>query len=143
MKEVRDASIGYPERAYAKWLVLHHMWSRLAPLVRTRSSAELLIEVCEGNLKPLKPLWQANITIFRAALTFYRKKKKRGHGERATDVSSFFKRKGLPLEFERYLKNGGKSFRRSFDRRWAVFEDQLRSMDERHSKPKTSAATAH
>jgi hypothetical protein len=38
MREVRYASAGYPERAYAKWLILHCVWSRLAPLLRGRSS---------------------------------------------------------------------------------------------------------
>ena len=127
MREVRYASAGYPERAYAKWLILHYMWSRLAPVLRVRSMMRMFLDAAEGNLAPLRPLWQANEAAFRAALSFYRRK--RGHGERAADVSTFFKRKGLLPDFERYLHNAGRNVRRMLDRRWDHFEALLRAMD--------------
>jgi hypothetical protein len=83
---------------------------------------------CERDFAPLAPLLQANNTAFRAALALYRQD--RGRGERAADVSTFFKRKGLLPEFERYLRLGGKKFRRTFDRRWERFEALLSAMDD-------------
>jgi hypothetical protein len=128
MREVRNASAGYPERAYAKWLILHYVWSRIAPTLRTRSMMMRFLHACEGDLAPLRPLWEANNTAFRAALSLFRQE--RGRGERAADVSTFFKRKNLLPEFERYLRLGGKNFRRTFDRRWERFEALLTAMDD-------------
>lgn len=137
MREVRDASKGYPERAYAKWLVLHYMWSRLAPTIRTRSMMRSFLDACEGNFRPLRPLWEANKTAFQAALAFFRRN--RGKGERAADVSTFFKHKGRVPEFERYLQTGGRKLRRTLDRRWKRFETLLIEMDE---QPKAKASAA-
>jgi hypothetical protein len=138
MREVRYASAGYPERAYAKWLILHYMWSRLAPALRARSMVMSFVQACERNLPPLRPLWEANNTAFRAALALYRQK--RGQGERAADVSTFFKRKGRLPEFELYLKNDGRNFRRTFDRRWRNFEALLAAMDNQRLQVKVARA---
>jgi hypothetical protein len=86
------------------------------------------LRTCEGNFAPLRPLLEANNTAFRAALAYYRQE--RGRGERATDVSTFFKRRGLSAELERFLERGGKRFRRTFDRRWERFESLLTAMEE-------------
>jgi hypothetical protein len=127
MYEVSYASRGYPERAYAKWLVLHHMWSRLAPLVRSRSRAMLFRECSEKGLEPNLPLSQAIRTIFRAALAFYRANK--GSGERAIDVSTFFQRKSLADQFESYLQGRpGRAFQQTFERRWRKFATTLNAM---------------
>jgi AIPR protein len=139
MREVRHASSGYPERAYAKWLVLHYMWSRLTQIIQPRSMKMVFLEASQRNLKPMELLWHANNTAFRAALTFYRKN--RGSGERATDVSTFFKKKGRLPEYERYLQSEGKHFRVTVDRSWSRFETLLRSANEGHPKSKPAFAT--
>jgi hypothetical protein len=95
MREVRYASIGYPERADAKWLILHYVWWRLAPVLRARASMMFFVKACEGKLALLNALWEANNAAFRAALGLYRQE--RGRGERATDVSTFFRQKNLPI----------------------------------------------
>jgi hypothetical protein len=138
MREVGYASKGYPERAYAKWLVLHLLWSQLGPLVRSRAMAKLFRECSEGNLRPMGPLNGAIQSVFRAALTFYRRSK--GKGERAIDVSTFFKRKSLSADFERYFHRAGRDFHRTFGRRWKRFESQLRAMDEERPGTRTGAA---
>jgi hypothetical protein len=53
----------------------------------------IFLHACEGNLAPLKSLLEANNTAFRAALALYRQE--RDKGERAADVSTFFKRKAF------------------------------------------------
>ncbi len=39
MQQVTARSKGYPQRGYAKWLVLGFLWSRLAPIIRSQRSA--------------------------------------------------------------------------------------------------------
>jgi len=121
--EVRHRSKGYPERAYATWLVLQFMWSRVAPLIRSRALADAFREASERHSSPVGYLSDAIDTIFRAALSFYRHKK--GKGEKAIDVSTFFKRKGLGPDFEAYLRASGREFNRTFKKRIQRFEDKL------------------
>jgi AIPR protein len=139
MREVKYASAGYPERAYAKWLILHYMWSRVAPMIRTRSMMAAFLRACERNLAPLKPLYQANIVSFRAALVFFRRA--RGKGERAADVSTFFKKKGLVPEFEQFLRRAGKGFRQKLDRKWGRFDALLVALDAERLRGKSTRTT--
>jgi hypothetical protein len=125
MREVGYQSRGYPERAYAKWLVLHHLWSHLEPIVRSRAGATAFREACERNDSPMWPLSQAILSVYRGALAFYRKTK--GKGEKAVDVSTFFKRTKLSPEFDRFLRGSGLSFHRIFKKRWKQFEKQVKS----------------
>jgi hypothetical protein len=64
--------------------------------------------------------------MFRAALTFYRYKK--GPGEKAIDVSTFFKRKSLGPEFETYLRGRGRAFNKTSEKRLNRFEAELRKV---------------
>src|SRR5207249_3606246 len=85
---------GYPERAYAKWLVTHFVWQRLNKILRSR----LLKDVFAAE--ELDSFYRACDAAFKAALAFYRAR--RGRGETAIDVSTFFQRRGLHTEFERF-----------------------------------------
>jgi AIPR protein len=126
MREVGYASKRFPERSYAKWLVLHCLWARLAPLVRSQSGAMSFRECSERDLAANWRLNQAIHTMFRAALGFYRHN--RGAGERAVDVSSFFKRKSRAHELEKYLRGPGRRFRKTFERRWTRFEGEFKAL---------------
>ena len=53
---------------------------------------------------------------------------------------AFFKRKGLVNDFERYLNNGGKSFRRLLDKRLARFDELMAAMYSEPRKAKGAAA---
>jgi hypothetical protein len=99
--------------------------------------ADAFLTSCQRLLEPVNPLSRANIVAFRAALAFYRYK--RGKGERAQDVSTFFKKKGLADDFDHFLRNGGRAYRKDLEKKWARFESLLTEMAE---KPKTKAATA-
>jgi hypothetical protein len=138
MKEVRLASKGYPERAYAKWLVLNYVWSRLAPTVRAKSTALSFIHACEKRSDGVVSLQEANGVAFRAALAYF--KKTRGKGERAADVSSFFKHKGLPGAFNTFLVGEGARFRQTFDKHWIKFERDLAASDLYPKKSKAATA---
>jgi hypothetical protein len=113
MKEVSYCARGYPERAYAKWVVLNFVWSQLAPALRGKSALEAFRQSCERQRhEVVVPLSRAIDRVFRAALAFYRAK--RGKGATALDVSTFFKRKKLDREFARYWTSSRNSHRGSF-----------------------------
>lgn len=121
LREVGYAARGYPERAYAKWLVLNFVWAILEPLCRGRSGAETFWLACErddGNV--VSPLLRAIAAVFKAALRFFRAK--RGTGEMAIDVSSFFRRRNLHKEFARYWRGSRNDARGAFAVAWRNFE---------------------
>jgi hypothetical protein len=102
MRQVEYEARGYPERAYAKWLVLRFLWARTGALFRSRSDAARFCHICERDLWELSALLAAINHVYRAALRFYRVK--RGTGARGIDVSSFFRRRGLLREFEAFWR---------------------------------------
>jgi hypothetical protein len=123
MRLVSYASRGFPERAYAKWLVLHHVWGYLQPLVRSHSGAQQFRRNYERDTAAIAPLIKAIGVAFVSSLNFYRAK--RGKGPTALDVSSFFRRKGLVAEFENFWRGAGKPFRIKFRKKWTTFEKRL------------------
>jgi hypothetical protein len=125
MREVGYAAKGYPERAYAKWLVLRFMWGHLQRHVRSRASAEAFTRLSERNGQPLLLLNRACNHAFRGALAFFRKR--RGKGERAQDVSTFFQRKGLEEDLARFWAGSGNPVRGSFRIAWLRFEHAFRA----------------
>jgi len=124
MREVSYAAKGYPERAYAKWLVLNAIWPRFSILVQSRAARETFKRIWERNEKPLWSLLQANDAMFRAALQFYRSK--RGKGATAQDISTFFKRRKLHRDFDRFWAGARNSHRGRFKRAWRRFEGRLK-----------------
>jgi len=120
-REVSYAARGYPERAYAKWLVLNFMWEQLAPIVRARAGAEAFRAVCERGGAPA--LTRAIDASFIAALRFYRAK--RGRGQKAADVSTFFKRRGLHKTFGKFWRGSGNASRGAFRAAWTRYQRRL------------------
>lgn len=113
MREVSYAARGYPERAYAKWLVLNFMWTWLEPLCRTRARADAFRLACKHYKESVvNPLWRLNDAAFTAALRFYRSK--RGTGSKAIDVSTFFQRRKLHNEFAKYWRGSANKSRSAF-----------------------------
>src|SRR5438093_192090 len=62
--------------------------------------------------------------VFKAALQFYRAR--RGKGAKATDVSTFFKRKNLHVDFESFWQGSTNQRRGAFKRSWARYEKEFR-----------------
>lgn len=90
MKQVQNAARGYPERSYAKWLVLHFAWGLLESKISSGMGERKFRYVCEhNNWRILASINKLLANVFRAALKFYRAN--RGSGESATDISNFFK----------------------------------------------------
>lgn len=111
MRQVNKVSRGYPERGYAKWVVLHFAWKKIRHIIDNEDLGKRFQYACENEDNAvLKHLRKALNDIFNAVLKFYRVK--RGRGKKALDVSTFFKRSGLHNEFDTFWnssKNGYKN----------------------------------
>jgi hypothetical protein len=104
MREVQYAARGYPERAYAKWLVLNFIWDQIGSDINSGYSERRFRYACEhGTYKVLSHLNRVLTYTFRAALNFYRLK--RGEGEKAKDPSTFFQRNKLDVAFKIYWRS--------------------------------------
>lgn len=124
MREVGYAARGYPERAYAKWLVLNFVWTSFEPVSRKRVTAEAFRNACERDTaRVVTPLLRAIDAVFAAALRFYRGK--RGSGQKAIDVSTFFQRRNLHKEFGKHWRGSGNISRTAFNRASAKFRKAL------------------
>jgi len=112
---------GYPERAYAKWVVTNFVWQRLQPILNTRHQREVFRRQCERW--EFSSLWKSCNAVFKNAIAFYRVR--RGKGEKAADVSTFFQRRSLHREFERFWRSTPTQYRSQFKSAWTRFKDEL------------------
>lgn len=111
----RNAS-GYPDRSYAKWVVLNALWTRIGETLCKRQLANALRLECERGR------WNRNLDkaielLYLSALSSYRANK--GVGATAVDVSNFFYRANLAAAFEKF-------WRSSLNTRRAAVSDTLK-----------------
>lgn len=123
-KHVSRTAKGYPERAYAKWLVLHFVWQRLSPVLKSKALKQLFRTESERGL--FEPLSKAVNVAFKAASAYYRAN--RGVGAKQVDPSSFFKRNGHHVEFEKFWVRPANLHRASFAKAFAGFAKQLNDL---------------
>lgn len=116
LREVNYVSRGYPERAYAKWLVINFVWSHLQKQLLSRSQQMTFYKENETWSSTSKSLLKVIEVVFRAVLDFYRQN--RGKGEKAIDVSSFFHRVRLHIRFKNYWTSSSNKHRTRFKRAW-------------------------
>jgi len=130
MREVSWSSKGKPERAYAKWLVLNAVWSRVEPLLRGAPRRRAFRKICEKqHIDGIAPLSKAIDLCFMEALRFFRES--RGSGESAIDVSAFFKsRKNLQKDFAKFLKEASESRRQAIEKALAGFKVAVDTFEE-------------
>jgi hypothetical protein len=117
---------GYPERGYAKWLVLHFLWHDLEADIR-RQGARFRLASEMADWPVVNPLEHAIDAVFVAALHFYRQN--RGRGPTATDVSTYFKRRDLHTGFETFWRRGPKTARERFTRSRRQFLTALKDVE--------------
>ena len=125
LRKATDVSKGYPERGYAKWLVMHFAWSELGELIDAKPMA--FREACERptrNEALNGALKSALNAVFVVALQFY--KKKRGTGPQAQDISTFFNRRTVDQEFVDYWAGPDNKQRRKFESAVAKVEKALK-----------------
>ena len=120
MRAVSYTARGYPERAYAKWLVINFMWSHLKPQLFARSKQDMFRRENESYTPTFWAISKAISVAFRAVLSFYRAK--RGKGAKAIDVSTFFQRRKLNTDFAKFWRGSANSHRSAFKRAWKRFE---------------------
>ena len=104
------AARGYPERAYAKWVVTNFVWKRLEKILNSRALKQFFAREYERHY--YEPLVRACHAAYKGVMAFYRDR--RGKGETAADVSTFFQRRGLAYDFEKFWPQGPRSSRNTF-----------------------------
>ena len=120
-KHVSKQARGFPERAYAKWLVIHFLWQRLSPALGKKALRQLFASSSESGLSPT--LCRAANIVFVAASAYYRDN--RGTGAKQVDPSGFFKRTGHHTKFERFLAQRNNKHRGRFTKAFLMFERGL------------------
>lgn len=131
MREVTYCARGYPERGYAKWMVLGFMWNELKGIVRAAHQAEAFRVACERQLDVVVwPLSSAIEKAFVAATKYYRMN--RGKGAKAEDPSRFFRgKRGRDKEFADFWFSQANKGRRGFDKHIAKM---VAGLNEQHRK---------
>ena len=115
MRQVGGSSKGKPSRAYAKWMVLNLVWSKLAPLLRSANANRAFRAMCEEKDDALlSPLDKFIDRVFVAALRYYKVHK--GRGETEVDISQFFRNtKGHHKAFASFWEKKGNPDRKKGD----------------------------
>lgn len=116
MRAVTFVAKGYPERGYAKWLVLNFMWSKVGPILRSTRQSLFFQQACYRKVTDIeKPLGQAIGKAFVSGRRFYMQN--RGKGVKAEDVSRFFKnRTRLHRKFQEFWNDPQNTSKKQFDR---------------------------
>jgi hypothetical protein len=115
---------GYPDRAYAKWLVLNFLWSKVGPLLRVKLAADHFRDICEHDRWD-SALDDATKVVYAVVMGFFRDK--RGRGAQAVDVSNFFYRPHLHRRFASYWNGRKNRHRGRFQKKLKVFGASLRA----------------
>ncbi|HEY0701300.1 MAG TPA: AIPR family protein [Candidatus Acidoferrales bacterium] len=120
---VKNNASGFPDRAYAKWLVLHFVWKRLSKALLQKGVSTAFRSECERN-RWNRHLDTAVSQIYLATLKFY--KTKRGKGAKAVDISNFFYRSKQHLAFETFWLSKANNRRTKVKRNLARFLDEMK-----------------
>lgn len=121
---VKYVGAGYPDRAYAKWHVLHFVWHLAGPALRTRAVTDYFISECERKRWPTALLTLTE-QAYLGMLAFYRET--RGRGAEAVDISNFFYRPHQHEAFEAYWRSTKNRRRPKVKRALARFAGELRA----------------
>jgi AIPR protein len=127
LREVTSVSRGYPERAYAKWIVMHFLWSQIGDIIDSRPVA--FRRACEQKWKNpalFDQLDRAVASAFKVALQLYRRE--RGTGPTALDVSTYFNRREVHIAFKKHWIGPDNKQRPTFERAVAKFQEALKEV---------------
>ncbi len=124
-------SRGVSRRGYAKWVVLHFLWSRVSAHLSGPRRRDQFIRSVEGFdwwSPRLKPLCTAINAIFGAADRFYYRQ--RSVDGDVLDDSLFYKRRGQHTSFEAFWRTGKHPHRQRFNAALAKFAVRLEEADD-------------
>jgi hypothetical protein len=128
MRQIQYVAHGRPERAYAKWLVLNFIWKEICKAVETGEGEKKFRAVCEEYYSyALSPLQRAISGTFRAALAFFRSA--RGKGEKAMDISTFFRLTKLDYRFADFWMSSKNSQRNNVNQGFKLFRERLNEVE--------------
>jgi hypothetical protein len=118
------------ERAYARWLALHFVWSQVREIIGRNPGRELFLRIAERPTfyDALIGLDRFIDWVFYATSSFYRAK--RGKGSEAQDPSAYFKHANLHQQFQKYWYSGANRFRGRARKALRKFQSDLRMFDE-------------
>jgi hypothetical protein len=120
-KHVSQQARTFPERGYAKWVVLHFMWQHLSPVLGPKALKRAFRIESESGLVP--GLSRAVNAAYKGASAYYRAN--RGSGAKQIDPSSFFKHADHHIEFEKFWERRDNKHRSEFSRAWSTFEERM------------------
>jgi hypothetical protein len=130
MREVSRVASGVPERVYAKWLVLHFMWSRLSTVIRGNQKSRAFRVSCEKKSPLLlEPLRRALEEVAVEAMKYYRAN--RSDGGFPLDISQFFKnRKGHHTAFSAHWGSVGANRKQAFEKSLGKIQEAIASFED-------------
>jgi hypothetical protein len=112
------------EFKYAKWLASHAIFDMVHDTLSSKDMSLKFRTACERNdMRALGPLKDIIYTVFRAVISFYRKK--RGNGKDQTDWPTFVKASNQHKAFANYWRSGEKSRRKTVGRKLKAFQRRL------------------
>jgi AIPR protein len=144
LREVNRHARGDRDRGNAKWLVLHVVWGRVSPAVRSGAAGEVFTRATERN-DFIEHLSKGINAVFDAVKQFYRTNKGNAvraaghegdarfaagwHRKQVVDVPTFFKRRGLHTEFATFWSDSEaqRRFDRIMDRFGSALKQELLS----------------
>ena len=120
---------------YAKWSVMHFIWSEIGNELRRHSLQTSFLyatEREESHWKVLQPLYKGFGQLYQAALAFYRANKKTKDGL-LLDPSTFFKYRGRHRQFQKFWASGENSRRSATSDQLRRFIKDLKEVDVRNA----------
>jgi hypothetical protein len=120
-RHVAQQAKGFPERGYAKWVVLHFTWEQMSSVLRKKALKRVFCTVSESALFP--ELSKAVNAVYKGTSAYH--KANRGLRAKQIDPSSFFKRTEHHIEFKRFWGRRVNRHRQEFTKAWAAFEQRI------------------
>jgi AIPR protein len=116
------------EFKYAKWLVYNRVFDLTSGAMASKDLSLKFRRACEGSdMRTLTPLRSLIFTVFRAAISFYRKNS--GSGKDRTDWPTFVKASNQHTGFATYWRSAEKARAKTVQRRLNIFQTRLSLVD--------------
>jgi hypothetical protein len=129
MKNVVGHARGNPERSYAKWVVVHFLWSELGQDIRKNARAFRMFNENSRRYPEIQEDLDRSIErALRAAVKFYRVERG-SRDDGAFEPSGFFNSRGRGKQFEKFWRSKENPHRAIFDRARARFVTALGEVD--------------
>jgi len=119
-------------RGYAKWLVLHFIWSLLSKFLRIQETRETFRHMGERTnryYEELRHFVRLTDAVFVSAMAFYRENRKTKEGK-VLDEATFFKRPDLHEAFFRYWNSRKNQRRTTVKQELQLFTEAMKQVQQ-------------